>query len=257
MPRIYLSRHPDQLDLPRDGRTLWLYHQRAKAPAAPRRMTLAAFMNNPWQAVDDVDLLVVVGLVSAMVRPGNRVELGQFLTEPWPGPPRVSVDDKLFLRDPWRLWWHFGCVGIEYGGYNVSYTLEGHWNQFVIGKKDNPCSPTELDRYGAGVIAAQDPFRFDPVDIHVEMLPQRVHERYAKEKEAAFDEERTPLRIIKRLAAFADRAYPFRQVPSYSELFRQPEVLIRATDLGVDRFLVGQLRHRIEIINYAARRFSM
>lgn len=253
---IYLTKHPDRLDLPRDGRALWLHHRSVPAPAAERTITLERFMDDPWNAVRDTELLVVVGLVSKLCNPGNRVKLGQFLTEPWPGPRRVSVDDKLFITDPWRLWWHFGCVGIDFGGCATSYCLETRWNGSVIGMRPNPCTPGELERYGDGVIRAVDPFRFDPVSIHVESMPEDVHARYLEEKEAAFNEESTPNAIIKRLAAFAQLVYPFRKVPTFREMFRSEHLEVRATDLGVDRFLVNQIRIRAELINFAAERFA-
>lgn len=256
MSRIYLASDHDRLDLPRDSKALWLYHDSDRRPNAERAITLKAFLDDPWGAIKGVDLLVVVGLVSRMCRPGNRVKLGQFLTDPWPGPPRVSVDDKLFIVDPWRLWWHFGCVGIEFGGCNVSYTLETRWNGYIVGMRENPCSPEELERYGDGVIEAHDPFQFDAVDIHVEPMPPDVHARYLEEKERAFQEESTPTAIIKRLAAFASLEYPFRSVPTFGQMFEQRRLTVRATDLGVDRFLVNQIKLRAELINFAARRFA-
>jgi len=257
MGKIHLTDNHDQLNLPRGREAVWLHSAKDRRPRAERCVTLPEFLDAPWESVKGADLLVVVGLVSRFCTPGNRVRLGQYLTDPWKGPERVSVDDRLFIVDPWRMWWHFGCAGIDFGGCSVSYTLETRWNGFVVGMRENPCVASELDRYGLGVIEARGAFKFEPINIHVEPMPEEVRERYATEKEVAFNEEATPAAIIKRLAAFASSVYPPRSVPSFRDMFRARHLEVRATDLGVDRFLVGQIMLRAELTNYAAERFAV
>lgn len=254
MSRILLTKEPNTLDLPRDGRTLWLHHPKERIEAE-RTLDLPTFMEKGWDAIAGVDLLVVVGLVSRLCTPSNRVRIGQFLTDPWDGPPRISVDDKLFITDPWRLWWHFGCVAAPWGECYTSYKLETQWNSSLVGMRENPCTPQEVERWGKGVISAINPFRFTEVDVHVEPMSKDVQEDYAEEKERAFNEETTHTAIIKRLASFADRVYPFRAVPSFRQLFDSESAVLRLTDLGVDRWLKQQLQLRIDLTNYVAEHF--
>lgn len=258
MSRIWLTDDLDDVDEPRDAQTLWIYPAKsgAVAPAADRAMTDKAFLADPWTHLRDTRRLVIVGLVSQITTPSNRVATGQFFTDPLPGVERASVDHLLFIRDPWRLWFHFGCAGVDFAGCHHSYACESQWQASIIGRRANPCTAENLERYGRGVIRATRPFRFERVHILEESMGAAAHAEYQREKAAAFDEETTPAKLIKRLARVADRLYPFRVVPDYRALFASPEVYVRATDLGVDRYLVGQIRDRIALINHAAEAFA-
>lgn len=258
MSRIWLTDRPDDVTEPRGSDTLWIYPAKGgwSAPQTERVMTDKAFLADPWTQLRGTDRLVIVGLVSQITTPSNRVATGQFFTDPLPEVERVSIDPLLFLRDPWRLWFHFGCVGVNFGGCHHSYACESQWQASIIGKRDNPCTIDNLEQDGRGVLHAPRPFRFERVELHEEPLGAEAHAEYQQEKAAAFDEETTPTALIKRLAKVADRLYPFRTVPDYRALFASRDVHVRATDLGVDRYLTGQIRDRINLINYAAERFS-
>lgn len=257
MSRIWLTDRLEDVDEPRGGRTLWIYPAKGwPEPKAERVMTDKAFLEDPWTHLRGIDRMVIVGLVSRITTPSNRVKTGQFFTDPLPDVERVSVDPYLFLRDPWRMWLHFGCVGINFGGCHHSFACENQWSASIVGKRDNPCTVANLDHYGTGVIRAPLPFRFDHIDIHIEEMDAEAHDAYQREKEAAFEEERTPTAVIKRLAKAADQLYLFRTVPDYTALFKSRHVHVRATDLGIDRYLVGQIRDRINLINHAAEAFA-
>lgn len=256
MSRIFLTTTPDLLDLPRDRSAVWLHANRAPRPLAERTVTMGDFMRDPHGAVRGADVLIVVGLVSQITTPGNRVKTGQWLTDPWPsGPRRVSVDDKLFITDPWRLWWHFGCVGADYMGLATSYRAESMWRNSLVGKEPNPVTLENVLRYGHDVVRALNPFRFD-YSVRVELMPPDVHTAYLSEKERAFSEERTINAIIDRLSAFAQRVYPERQVPSFRAMFNSSRLSVVATDLGVDRWLVAQIEERVRLINGVAEAFE-
>lgn len=256
MSRIFLTTSPEALDIPRDGTALWLYADDACRPDVPRAISLSRFMSDPHGATRDADVLVVHGLVSRITTPANRVRTGQFLTDPWPsGPPRLSVDDKLFIVDPWRMWWHWGCVGADFGGLHTSYRAESLWRASLEGRATNPVTLEAAVKYGTGVIRACNPFRFD---FHAQILPMStsVHDEYAAEKERAFTSEHTITAILKRLSAFASRVCPDRRVPSFREMFSARRLHVVATDLGVDRWLLAQIEERVRIINGVAEAFA-
>lgn len=256
MSRIFLTTTPDLLDLPRDGSAVWLHADRAKRPLAERTVAMSRFMEDPIGAVRGADMLIVVGLVSQITTPGNRVKTGQWLTDPWPsGPRRVSVDDKLFITDPWRLWWHFGCVGADYMGLATSYRAESMWRNSLVDKEQNPVTLDNVITYGRGVISAVNPFRFD-YSLRVDPMPASVHADYLTEKERAFSEEKTIAAIIKRLSNFAQRVYPDRCVPTFRAMFGSANLHVVATDLGVDRWLVCQIEERVRLINGVAEAFE-
>jgi hypothetical protein len=258
MNRIWLSDDPDSIDLPRGESALWIVSDRWPGILSAKRWTTRKqFMADPYRFLKPTSSLVLVGLVSALTTPSNRVKTGQFFTDPLPGVTRYSVDDMLFVTDPWRLWWHFGCVEAPFNDCFTSYRLESRWNRYVEGQEPNPCSKEILAKYGDGVIAAVAPFRFAKVNIRVVDLPEEVHVLYQIEKARAFNEEPTINKILKRLGKFADEVFQERCVPSYRDLFRSSQVNIVATDLGVDRFLVTWLRERIDLINFAAERFAV
>lgn len=255
MSRIHLTSDSSLVDAPRGAGALWVYGNKATRPNAERAVTIKQLLDDTKAYMTGIRWVVAVGLVSDITTPSNRVKTGQVLTDPLPGVERISIDEKLFITDPWRMWWHFGCAGVWFGGFNVSYTLEGRWNQYVEGATENPCAPDEVAKYGDGVISARAPFRFDSIDIDVVEIDSATKRAYLAEKAAAFDEEHTVNSIITRLSGFAQTALPCRSVPTYRSMFDSRILTVKATDLGVDQFIVKGIRERADLTNFIADHF--
>ena len=187
------------------------------------------------------------------------MKYGQFLTDPWVGPPRMSMDTHLFIGQPWRMWFHFGSVDAPFGEqhekYHTSYRVETDWNFWLEGKlPQQPCTMERIRKYGDGVVAFRDGFRFDTQNIRVVELDEAAHAEYLHEKELAFDECRTPAALIKRLAACAQRLCPDRTIPT--DLTSSRSATIVATNLGIDRHLLSQARLVFELTNQIAELFD-
>lgn len=253
MSQIQLMSDFSAASFDRGCRSVWLHHDKDQV-AAERTVTLSRFMDDPRSSVAGADLLVVCGLVTRLCTPSNRVKLGQFLTEPWWGPPRVSVDRCLFIGDPWRMWWHWGCVGRPFANYFTSYRLESDWKRYIDTEMNNPCTIEKVVEYGRGVVEHRNGFRFRDVAIHVEPMSAEQHELYAAAKELAFVEEKTISAIIRRLSAFAETAYPQRSIPR--DLFSAESHTIRLTDFGVDVYLSKRIRETVALTNAVAEEFA-
>lgn len=200
------------------------------------------------------DLMVVFGL-SRILTPANRTKVGQHLLRPIPGVRRISVDQTLFVVEPWRAWWHFGCVGAKYREFTYSYLAESRWKAAQEGVGDDPFSLGEIARWGGGVIESREPQHFGSVIVQTVDVGQDAQREYQACKSKAFDEEHTPAAIIKRLAAFAQSACPDRTIPTPAQLFKRTHHRIVATGLGVDRWLVSQLLGLVALTDGIARRF--
>jgi hypothetical protein len=198
--------------------------------------------------------MVVVGL-SRILTPANRTKVGQHLLRPIEGVQRISVDRTLFVVEPWRSWWHFGCVGAKYREYTYSYLAESRWKAGQEGIGEDPFSLDEIERWGKGVITSLDPTHFNNFDIKILDMGADVERDYQALKSKCFDEEHTPAAIIKRLSDFAQTVCPFRAVPTPSQLFKHTSHVVVATDLGVDRWLVSQLQGLVDLTNGIAGRF--
>lgn len=252
-PMIYLTNDRDSLSLPKDSKTVWLHHK-SEPTNAERMVDLPTFLGDPRAAVRGADLMIVCGLVTKLCNPANRVKLGQFLTEPWWGPPRVSVDRCLFVGEPWRMWWHWGCVQKPFAEYFTSYRLESDWRRYIDTEQGNPCALERVVEFGSGVVEWRGGFRFDRVVTHVEKMSSEAHERYRAEKAKAFDEEKTPAAIIRRLGEFAFLEYPLRSVPK--DIFARSSLSIAVTDFAVDRYLVGRIMEMVSLTNGIAEAFA-
>jgi hypothetical protein len=200
------------------------------------------------------DTLVVVGL-SKILTPANRTKIGPYLLRPIPGVKRISIDTTLFIVEPWRAWWHFGCVGAKYREFSYSYLAESRWKAAQEGHGGDPFSLEEIGKWGDGVIQSMDKNHFDDVSVHVIQMSKDIHEAYQALKAKCFDEEHTSAAIIKRLSDFADSACPFRVIPTMSQLFKRTSHRIVATDLGVDNWLTGQIMNMVTLTNGIASRF--
>lgn len=253
MSQILLTNDWDSVPLDRSSRSVWLHHD-SDVVRASRCVSLSRFMDDPRGAVDGAELLVVCGLVSRLCTPSNRVKLGQFLTEPWWGPPRVSVDRCLFVGEPWRMWWHWGCVGKPFSKYHTSYRMESDWKLYVDTGDKNPCDISQVVEYGRGIVEFRDGFRFAKIGMHVEPMSDEAKEQYAEEKESAFAEEKTATAIIRRLDRFAQRLYPQRHVPR--NLFADDTHHVRVTDFGVDSYLVTRMQEVVNLTNQIAENFA-
>lgn len=196
--------------------------------------------------------MVTVGL-SRMMTPTNRVKLGQAFLRPWPGLRRMSIDDRLFHVEPWRMWWHFFGAGINPWGYTDSFLAESRWKAATEYESDDPFSVEHvLSAMRDAVDVRRDAFSFGPVEYKTVEVSEDVKALYAAEKEAAFTDEKTHSGIIRRLAKVAQGAFKERFIPTPARMFSKPTRQVVATDLPVDRFLVGQLAAVVDLTNAIA-----
>lgn len=255
--RICLASDPLRSGFPTDKSALWVHHK-SDAPLAEQCVEVDEFVANPRRYYAGVDVVVLLNLVSKVIRPGSRMKYGQFLTDPWVGPQRLSVDTHAFIGDPWRMWFHFGAVDAPFGEpsekYHTSFRVETDWKFWLEGKlSEQPCNIARIKRFGEGVLVFRDGFRFDEVSIDVVEADVETKAAYAREKEAAFAECRTSAALIKRLGAFAQLRCPGR---SFTELHGSRSIRIVATDLGIDRWLVSQAKLSIDLTNSIAEAFD-
>lgn len=219
--------------------------------------SVAEYLSSPDGVIGEHSTLVVVGL-QRMLTPSNRTQLGPHLLRPRPGVRRVSVDRTLFLVEPWRAWWHFGCVGARYREYTYSYLAESHWRAAQDGMREDPFSLDMITAAGRGVIRSLAPVYFEPLRVRTIALSAGEHREYAELKARAFDEEHTASKIIARLSGFAQERCPGRRVLTPARLFAGPShPPVVATDLGVDAWLVGRLRALVELTNGIAKTFHV
>lgn len=234
-----------------DEGALCVRHPAYAAPATGprcRHLRWEEFRADPRGLARDARTLVVVGL-NQIAHPGTRGEdVFEFLYLGCPHLRKVSVDRTLFVVEPWRAWFHFGLVGAPYPPYTYSYLAESHWRAFREGKRPaDPFSLAALVAAGTGIVRSDHARFFDAVEVERVDLPPAVHAAYQAEKARAFEDERTPAALVRRLAAFAQAACPRRAVPAPGAIFGPagglfgPALRIVRTDLRVDDHLVGWL----------------
>lgn len=249
---IYLHPRTEEVELPEvnDG-AIVVRHKSYEAPRtgpSARHMIWEDFWSAPSAALVGCSTMVIVG-INRIVTPGNRTKLSQYVLRPRAGLRRISVDRTLFTVEPWRAWWHFGSVGATYQDYTYSYLAETHWRAAQEGRRPDPFSLEAILEAGRGVIVAHEEPWFSPMEVKRVAMSEEIHAAYLEEKERAFEEEHTPKAIIKRLSDFAQNAMPFRSIPSPSRIFATRHPMAWQTDLGVDDWLVGQLRGLVDLNN--------
>jgi len=221
-------------------------------PIGPEVVPLGAVLDDPAAFLEGGRTLVAVGL-SQIMTPSNRVKLGQVFLRPRVGLRRIVIDRHLFVAEPWRMWWPFRCAGKDQPwGLTDSFLAESRWKAAIELQTPDPFGWEPLQDEMRGVVHVEDAFAFGHVEVRTVPVGGNVHDAYAAEKEAAFSSEKTTAGILGRLSRFAQRACPERCVPTASQLFKQPPSTIVATDLAVDRFLVGQLVDRMTLTNWIA-----
>lgn len=259
MIRVHLSRSTTPPDI--TGRAFAVVAPGYDPPQGVEAVPLAEIEADPARWLGSPGTMIVVGL-SRMMTPSNRVRLEPVLHQPWAGVQRISVDEVLFVAEPWRAFWHFIATGTPYEYYTDSFRAESRW---LRAREQQTADPFDLDtiaKWGRGHVRAVDPFVFGPVVEQVIPCERDTLEEYAAEKEAAFAEETTIAAIVRRLSRFAAEVEPRRSIPTRAALFRRraglvPEpVRIVRTDLGVDRFLAADVRHLVTLTNGIAEVFA-
>lgn len=263
---IWLTDNTRRVPLDRGKRSLWVYSDKWERPEAERAVPAAEFIEHPWShySAETTDTVIIVGM-STIVTPSNRVKTGPFLNEPWSG-RRESIDRCLFVGEPWRAWWHWGCVGAKWhdaiAGDVVqhSFAMENRWNQYLDNRRPDPCSLESFKAIGKNiVITGSHTPRFGGMDIEVIPVMHLYGEEYLAEKEKAFEHMTTWRGIVKALSAFAQRVAPERRVPSVSQIFNalgktRPSLVI--SDLPVDRWISSHLRYLVDLTDGIAEAFQ-
>lgn len=248
---IHISPRTD-IELPEvDAGAIVVRHKAYEAPRTgpgARHVIWEDFLEAPRAWISGSSTMVVVGL-NRILTPSNRTKLGPYLLRPTAGLRRISVDRTLFTVEPWRAWWHFGCVGAPFQDYTYSFLAESHWRAAQDGARPDPFTLETIIDAGHGVIVAHGDPWFSPLEVHRVVMPEEIHEAYQQEKAQAFEEEHTPKAIIRRLADFAQVAMPERSILTPSRLFSTRKPVVMQTDLGVDDWLVGQLRGLVDLSN--------
>ena len=254
---IILSKHIDSVTVDADEGAVCVRHRKYPKPQTGPgcvHVTHEQLAEDP-SVISGKTLMVVVGL-GKIATPGNRTRVGPVLWGKRDGLRRVSIDRALFFVDPWRAWWHFGAVGAPYLEYTYSYLAESHWKAAQDGiREHDPFSAEQLCACGEGVIRCDYDRYFDPMRVERVDVGSDARKDYQAIKAKAFDEEHTAPAIIKRLSDFAQQVCPERTIPQLARLWERDAHRIVQTDLGVDDWLVGQIRQRVEITNAIATRF--
>lgn len=250
LPRIVLTRRPAEFEL--SGRAFAIVAPGYVAPVGLPVIPIGDILARPERHLASPGTMVVVGL-SRLMSPSNRVCLGRALLRPRPGIERISVDDVLFVSEPWRAWWHFRAVGADAPWrLTDSFLAETRWRTALETGAPDPFSADAIVSAARGMAVAPDPFRFPTVEVEVRPVSAEVRAEYAREKELAFEHERTVAAIVRRLSSVAQGAEPKRSIPSTASLWRRPPERIVRTDLPVDEWLVGQLLDRMATTNAVA-----
>ncbi len=254
---IWLTDDPDKVHLDRSPKALWVYADKWRKPIADRTIPASRYLDDPWKSLQDVETLVIVGM-SAIVTPSNRTKTGPYLNEPF-NIHRESVDRTLFVGEPWRAWWHWGCVGAKWAGVSHSFALEGLWNQYMDARRDDPCSLQSFLSMGENVVVSgSNTPRFNGMSVETIHVDGDVLDRYQEEKAMAFEQETTWRGLVRRLGAFAQEVEPLRSMPRLSDLFKclgikKPEII--ATDLPVDVWQVSHFQYIIDLVDGIADGF--
>jgi hypothetical protein len=218
-------------------------------------LTWEQFELEPYRYIESKKTMIVVGL-NRLLTPSNRVKRGPLLLRPYPNLRRVSVDRCLFVSEPWKAWFHFGCVGAPYGQFTYSFLAESRWRAWHNDERgENPFSEDEIVRWGEGHISADHSAYFDGINVDVVPVSNAVQTDYEELKEACFAEEKTASAIIQRLAKFAGEVAPERTFPARHRLWAKRSHKMVRTDLPVDVWLVGELLTLASMTDGVARRF--
>jgi len=257
-PRIILTHDPAAVSIDAGPEALCVRHPAYQAPrtaAGCLHVDWQEFEAEPRRWMDGRSLVVVVGL-NRIITPGNRTrEVFEVLYNLSRDVRKLSIDQTLFVAEPWRAWFHFGFVGAPYREYTYSYLAESHWRAHQDGvRSENPFSQEALARWGAGIVQTTYAHHFD-ISVEAVELPEETHAEYARLKAEAFDEEHTIAAIIKRLSAFAQEACPQRSIPTPARLFERRQHRIVKTELRVDEHLVGRLLTLADLTNTIAATF--
>jgi hypothetical protein len=197
-------------------------------------------------------VLLALGL-SHLWTPSNRVALGRIFHNPRPGIRRVVVDDRMFVGEPWRLWWLLKVVdAVSAWEYTDSYRAESRWRSALDHQEPDPFRWEVVREALAGAVRGTSVPRFPPIAVEVRQVSDMELANYQVEKAAAFRDEKTLPAILRRLEAIAKRAVPDRAVPTSAAFFTTKPARIVRSEFPIDEFFVDQLIERADLTNRIA-----
>ena len=202
--------------------------------------------------------MVMVGL-SRIFTPSNRCKMHEIFHRPRAGVGWFSLDDRLFVGEPWRMLWHFTAVGVNYAGMTDSYLAESRYDRAEAEREPCPFRLEEVLRYGSGAVVVDGAFRHGKMLVEEYDTTPAEKEAYQKEKALAFEHEKTLPAILKRLVAVAKAALPKRLMPTSTQISGYPSgasIRVVRTDLPVDRFLTERLQRVVDLTNGIAEDFQ-
>jgi len=191
--------------------------------------------------------IVVVGL-NRIITPSNRCEMvNEYLQTMTKSIPKICLDTKPFIGEPWRLWYHYSISNV--GKFNVphSYAFETEWKKWFY-RDQNDC---RLSGPNIRLLLADTISDLDCLTTKFELYEMNADDDawYQAAKDDVFARYATPKLLINSLLSLANRRYGIKI--SYDSFLGNG--VVSAPNLGVYRFVIEESERRMKIYNEVIR----
>lgn len=158
---------------------------------------------------------------------------------------KVTIDDRPFMGEPWRLWYQYGFLYGKWLKTSYSNALESDWLHWFYRESETAdianLSGEVRDTYTDLPELDFSVSYYPPTDADVEF--------YTEVKEAAFEKYSTPKQLIQYMSRHLNRHFGLRfGYDSYLE-----SGAVSLPDFGIYRFLGEENVRRMEIYNTVVR----
>lgn len=168
---------------------------------------------------------------------------------------KICVDPVPYLARPWQVYFPYSLLNKTWLGYNHSYAIEGEWDKYKNGKRDNPCDVELIAPQIAPATFADTCCYFEQPDVYTEPVSAQARREYERYKAELFETESGIKAVLAKLHKFVQGWCPQRSIPlDLKKLYTPGFGRVVKTDLPLDTYLYGEMMEVINHTNVLMRR---
>lgn len=233
--------HPDPLIGELTGETLVIYSDVYNVETKYPKILWSEFKNSYVNY--QPDNIIVVGL-NRIRTPETRYDLVYpYIYNMNRFKVKITIDNRPFTGEPWRLWYHYGFLYGTWLGVSYSNVLESNWAHWFYRDADSATIAAENIR-GHITDTWSD---LEPLTTCFEFYEPDplLKEYYLEVKEAAFEKYSTPKQLIQFMLKHLNKHCHLDI--SYETYLTSKKY--KLPDFGIFRFMAEENRRRMDIYN--------
>lgn len=248
MRKVIFTRDIENIELPGlPDSTLIVVHEMYPNPKKIKGRIIDWQTFRATYSDHEAEQFVIIG-ANRMIKPSNRCDMvNDYLQVMTKTTPKVSIDTRPFIGEPWRVWYHFSLAFGEWLGVDYSYPVEGEWQKWFYYDR-NTC---RLSKEGLPVFIKDMETDLPKLTPKFEFydLPAMHQQFYEDTKKIVFEKYGTPKLLTNNLLKLCNKHFGIDF--GFDSYLENKAHLV--PDVGVYRYVAEENKRRLGIYNLFAK----